>query len=163
MKLLGRTKRHMITTALVAGTAIALSACSASDTPEESTNDSANTSQEEAVAPEAVEIPGDTAVGEESQNIVDMLNADEDTTVEVWEEKLHPSFTAEVPAEDMVEIFNQNLRPAKPFTVTNYEGGDRQAVTTLTSPVSDPLDMTVVVDTEGLITGLFFGESGAAN
>ena len=152
----------MATTALVAGTAMMLSACSSTDTPEETPNDSLNTSQE-SPAEESVEIPGDTAVGEESQTIVDMLNADEDTTVDVWEDKLHPSFTAEVPAEDMVEIFNQNLRPAKPFTVTNYEGGDRQAVTTLTSPVSDPLDMTVVVDTEGLITGLFFGESGAAD
>lgn len=152
----------MATTALVAGTAMMLSACSSTDTPEETPNDSLNTSQDAPVE-ESVEIPGDTAVGEESQTIVDMLNADEDTTVDVWEDKLHPSFTAEVPAEDMVEIFNQNLRPAKPFTVTNYEGGDRQAVTTLTSPVSDPLDMTVVVDTEGLITGLFFGESGAAN
>lgn len=163
MKLLGRTKKHMIITALVAGTTIALSACSASDTSEESTNDSASTSKEAAATPEAFEIPGDTAVGEESQNIVELLNAEEDTTVEVWEDKLHPSFTAEVPAEEMVEVFNQNLRPAQPFTVTNYEGGDRQAVTTLTSPVSAPLDMTVVVDTEGLITGLFFGESGAAN
>ncbi|NLZ58597.1 MAG: hypothetical protein GX898_09940 [Corynebacterium sp.] len=162
MKFFRRTRMSMATTALVAGTAMMLSACSSTDTPEETPNDSLNTSQE-APAEESVEIPGDTAVGEESQTIVDMLNADEDTTVDVWEDKLHPSFTAEVPAEDMVEIFNQNLRPAKPFTVTNYEGGDRQAVTTLTSPVSDPLDMTVVVDTEGLITGLFFGESGAAD
>lgn len=162
MKFFRRTKMSLTTTALVAGTAMILSACSSTDTPEESQNDSVNTSQE-APAEESVEIPGDTAVGKESQDIVDMLNAEEDTTVEIWEDKLHPSFTAEVPAEEMVEVFNQNLRPAQPFTVTNYEGGDRQAVTTLTSPVSDPLDMTVVLDPEGLITGLFFGESGATN
>ena len=45
--------------------------------------------------------------------------------------------------------------------MTNYEGGDRQAVTTLNSPISDPLDMTVTLDADSRITGLFFGESAA--
>ena len=113
----------------------------------------------EAPTAEAVQIPGDTALGQESQRIVEVLNAEADTTAADWEGTLHSSFTAEVSVDELVDLFNQNLRPAQPFTVTGYEGGDRQAVTTLTSPVSAPMEMTVALDTDGLITGLFFSES----
>src|SRR5699024_7336756 len=71
----------------------------------------------------------------------------------------HDTFTDEVSVEELVDLFNENLRPAQPFTPTDYEGGDREAVTTLTSEVSDPLDMSLSVDPDGLITGLFFGPS----
>lgn len=162
MKFFSRSRRFAISTVIVATTAVALSACSSTDTTEEPSTDTVSSTQESA-AVDPVEIPGDTPAGEESQRLLDMLNAEEDATVADWEGKLHPSFTAEVPTEDVVALFNENLRPAQPFTVSNYEGGDRQAVTTLTSPVSDPMDMTVVLDAEGLITGLHFGPSAATD
>lgn len=160
MRLVGRQGKSVIAGLFAAGAAIAFASCASPESPTE-TPDDANVTQE-APAAEAVEIPDDTPVGEESQRIVELLNAEDDTTADDWEDRLHPSFTAEVPVEDLVDLFNQNLRPAQPFTATGYEGGDRQAVTTLESPVSEPMDMQVALDTEGLITGLFFGESNAA-
>lgn len=142
---------------LASSVAIALASCASPESPTE-TPDEANGTQEAPVS-EPVDIPDDTPVGQESQRIVEILNADDDTTAQDWDDHLHDSFTAEVSVEELVDLFNQNLRPAQPFTATDYEGGDRQAVTTLESPMSDPLDMTVVLDSDDLITGLFFGES----
>ena len=159
MRLVGT--RSLVGTLLAVGAAFTFVACGSSDDSGNGSDDAAVT--QETPAAEAVEIPEDTAAGQESKRIVEILNAEEDTTAEDWEGHLHESFTAEVSVDELVELFNQNLRPAQPFTATNYEGGERQAVTTLTSPVSDPLDMTVALDTDGLITGLFFGESGAAD
>lgn len=143
--------------ASVFAASLTVTGCSNAD--ESTTSSDEPQSAPQPSATEAVDIATDTPAGEESQRIVDLLNAEEDTTAEDWEASLHPSFTEDVSVEELVELFNQNLRPAQPFTVTNYEGGDRQAVTTLTSPVSDPLDMTVTLDTDVLITGLFFGPS----
>jgi len=143
---------------LVTSLGLGLASCATDDAAE----DEATTTQESPEAPEtSVEIPSDTLAGEQSQHIVELLNADEDTTAADVEEHLHSSFTAEVSVDELVELFNQNLRPAQPFTVAEYQGGDRQAVSVLTSPVSDPLDMTVTVDTEGLITGLLFTPSAS--
>lgn len=141
---------------LASSAALALASCGSPESAE--IPDEANGAQEAPVS-EPVDIPDDTPVGQESQRIVEILNADDDTTAQDWDDHLHDSFTAEVSVEELVDLFNQNLRPAQPFTATDYEGGDRQAVTTLESPVSDPLDMTVVLDSDDLITGLFFGES----
>ncbi|GAA2038804.1 hypothetical protein GCM10009720_19030 [Yaniella flava] len=157
MTLRKRLCRSGLISALAASAAVALASCSSSDAPSEA-SDEPSVAQE-APADEAVQIPEDTAVGQETQRIVEILNADADTTAEEWEDALHSSFTAEVPVEELVELLNQNVRPAQPFTVTGYEGGDRQAVTTLTSPVSAPVDMTLSLDADGMITGLFFGET----
>lgn len=157
MTLTKRRWRTGFTSALAASAAIALVSCSSSEAPSEASNEPSVA--QEAPTAEAVQIPEDTVVGQESQRIVEVLNAEADTTAADWEGTLHSSFTAEVSVDELVDLFNQNLRPAQPFTVTGYEGGDRQAVTTLTSPVSAPMEMTVALDTDGLTTGLFFGES----
>lgn len=142
---------------LVVSASFGLAACSSSEPSADAPDQSANVSQE---APgEAVDILQDTLAGEQSQRLLDLLNAEDDTTAEDLEEHLHATFTDEVSVEELVDLFNENLRPAQPFTPTDYEGGDREAVTTLTSEVSDPLDMSLSVDPDGLITGLFFGPS----
>ena len=138
---------------LVTSLGLGLAGC-ASDEASEASSDTTQESTEV-----SVDIPGDPLAGKRSQHIVELLNADEDTTAADIEEHLHSSFTAEVSVDELVELFNQNLRPAQPFTVEDYQGGDREAVSVLSSPVSDPLDMTVTVDTEGLITGLLFTPS----
>lgn len=158
MKIPSGARKSMLGLILTTSAALAMTSCSSGEAPAGSSGDSTNVSQDSAAA-DAVDIPGDTPVGEESQRIVDVLNAEEDSTVDDWASHLHASFTAEVSAEEIVELVNQNLRPAQPFTVTNYEGGERQAVTTLNSPASAPLDMSVTLDSDGLITGLLFGES----
>ena len=146
----GCRMRAGIISLLVVSAGFAFASCSSEETPDES----ANVTQES--PDQSVDIPGDTLAGEQSQRIVDLLNSDEETTAADFEGHLHSSFTAEVSEEELVDLFNQNLRPAQPFTVTDYEGGERQAVSVLTSPVSDPIDMTVHVDNDGLITGLLF-------
>lgn len=161
MTIFGRRAKSVLGSFLVVGAALSLASCSISGSTEETPDDASNAGQDTSSA-EAVDIPGDTPAGEVSQRIVEILNAEEDTTVEDWEDSLHSSFTDEVSVDELVDLFNQNLRPAQPFTITQYDGGDRQAVTTLTSPVSAPMDMTVSVDAEGMIIGLFFGESGSA-
>lgn len=166
MAVLGHRGTIAWASALGLSLAVTLSACSSDTSDESPTTESAETTAgsdgtEEGAAAEPVEIPTDTPAGEESQRILDLLNAEDDTTVDDWDGRLHSSFTAEVSTEELVDLFNQNLRPAQPFTATGYEGGDRQAVTTLTSPVSAPMDMTVTLDAEGLISGLFFGESAS--
>lgn len=162
MTVLGHRWKTVWASALGVSVVVALSGCS-SDAPEDTAETAsatpAGSAPAEGETAEPVEIPTDTPAGEESQRILDLLNAEEDTTVDDWDARLHSSFTAEVTTEELVDLFNQNLRPAQPFTAVGYEGGDRQAVTTLTSPVSDPIDMTVTLDSEGLVSGLFFGES----
>lgn len=104
---------------------------------------------------EAVDVP-DTAIGERTQWVVDILNAEEDSTEDEWEEALHPNFLEEVPASEFVTIVNENVRPAKPFTVTDYEAGETQSVTRLESQESAPVDMQLAVDDTGQVIGLFF-------
>lgn len=158
MNTVSGASKSMLGIVLAASVAMAMTSCSSNDAPTGSSSDSTTVSQDSATT-DVADIRVDTPVGEESQRIVDVLNAEEDSTVNDWDSHLHASFTAEVSAEDLVELINQNLRPAQPFTVTNYEGGRRQAVTTLSSPISAPLDMSLTLDADGLITGLLFGES----
>ncbi len=128
---------------------LALSAC----TP--SASDKSNATESPAKAATPVDIP-ETPTGITSQWIVDVLNSDKDTTSADWEGKLHSSFTAEVPAADLVQLVNQQLRPARPFTITHYQGDERHAVTELSSDLSPALDMTVALNDEDKIIGLFF-------
>lgn len=104
---------------------------------------------------EDIDIP-DTPAGQTTEWVLGVLDADDDTTAEEWDDRLHASFTAEVPAEELAELINTQIRPAGPFTVTDYEGADRQAVATLEPAVGEPLDMTVVVDPDDQILGLMF-------
>lgn len=134
-------------TALI--TTLTLSACSPSNSGTPSSSGSPT------AAPTPVNIP-DTPVGAISQWIVDVLNAEEETVAADWEGKLHSSFMAEASAQDIAELVNQQLRPARPFTVTHYQGDERQAVTELSSDLSPAMDMTVVINNEDQITGLWF-------
>jgi hypothetical protein len=68
----------------------------------------------------SVEIPG-TPVGQVAQKMVDVMNADDDTTAADWEGQLHDSFTAQVSIDDFVDLLNTNIRPAQPFVPTAYE------------------------------------------
>lgn len=122
---------------------------------EESSAESPSGSAED-LAEETSDAFEDTPAGTQSHRIVELLNSEEDTDQGDWEDYLHPDFTEEVSAADLVTLVNANLRPAKPWEVSEYEGTDHQAVTTLVSEVAGELDMTVVVDDSEQITGLWF-------
>ncbi|WOF21480.1 Cpe/LpqF family protein [Microbacterium betulae] len=109
----------------------------------------------------SVEIDTATPAGEKAQWIVDLLNADEDTTVAEWEPELHESFVAEVSSDELVDLLNTDIRPAAPYTVTGYEDSGTQSVTTLESDVVDPMNMSVTLDDAGQIVGLWFGPTSA--
>ncbi|GAA2179004.1 hypothetical protein GCM10009847_11330 [Leucobacter tardus] len=105
--------------------------------------------------PEAVPVP-DTVVGDRTQWVVDILNDDAETTEEEWEAALHPAFLEEVPASEFVGIVTENVRPARPYTVTDYAAGETQSVIRLESSSTDPVDMQLSIDAGGQITGLYF-------
>ncbi len=130
--------------------AVALTACGSADDSDVAASDTAV-----ADVADDVEIP-DTPAGQTTEWVLEVLDADGDTAAEDWEDRLHPSFTVEVSADELAELVNTQIRPAGPFTVTDYEGADRQAVTTLDPAVGEPLDMTVVVDPDDEILGLMF-------
>lgn len=155
-----RRTRTSIFLALGAVAALTLTGCSGDgdgngEGPEETPVTEETPTTEAPAQAEAIEIP-DTPVGEVAQKMVDTMNAADDTTEADWEGLLHESFTAQVPVSDFVGLLNTNIRPAQPFVPTAYEGGERQSVTTLDAAIGDPIDLSIVLDPEGLITGLTF-------
>jgi len=98
-----------------------------------------------------------TPVGERVTWIIDRLEADADTTAGEWSRVLHEDFLAQVPAEQVAELVNRQLRPAAPFTVTAYQGTETQAVATLAGALGDPFDLSITIDAANRITGLVFG------
>lgn len=136
----------------IALAAVALTGCAGSGDGAE------DRAAEESVAEGAqgtaeAEIP-DTAIGEKTRWVLDVLNADEDTTAEEWEAELHPNFLEEVPASEFADVVNQEVRPASPFTVAEYDAGETQSVTSIDGASS--FDMQLTIDGEGWIVGIFF-------
>jgi len=112
-------------------------------------------------APSAVTVP-DTPVGRMTQWVLDEMNADRDTDPADWADLLHPQFLDEVSADDVAELINRQIRPARPLVATAYRGGEREGVTTVVGDVGEPFDLTVALDDEGLITTLFLGPAASA-
>ncbi len=141
----GRVNRHTRRIhGIVAGLLTALlvfTACTAAPPPDTST-------------PEAVAIP-ETPVGRTVTWILGEFNGERDTTPAVWEPRLHESFLAERSADEVTDIINQQVRPARPLVPTAYQGSERDAVVTIAGRIGDAFDMTVVLDDAGLITGLW--------
>lgn len=104
----------------------------------------------------SVDVPN-TPVGERVTWIIDKLEAEADTTPGEWARVLHESFLAQVPAEQVAELVNRQLRPAAPFTVTAYQGTETQAVATLAGALGDPFDLSLTIDGASRITGMVFG------
>lgn len=143
-----------------------LNGCSATtdDTdPEESTEQSSETpdtssedSGEAQADAQAAEIP-DTELGNTAQWIIDQLNGDEDITAEDWDAALSEEMKDEVPAEDLAEMLTTQFQPAAPWTPTSYEeAGDSGVVVNLTPSITEPLQMQLSLDDEGLINMLLF-------
>jgi hypothetical protein len=134
--------------AAVAAAALALTACA----PAAETSESAST-----VSPSPSTEIADTPVGAKTSWILDILDAEEDTTADEWEAHLDDTFTAQVSAAEVVDLLNTQIRPAAPFTVTAYRGDERSAVTTLTGTIGEPFDMTVAVNDDDKIVAFLLG------
>lgn len=100
-------------------------------------------------------IPG-TALGDETRRILELLNADDDTVPADWEGRLADSFTAQVSADDVAEIVNGAIRPARPFTATAYREDAGASTTVLAGRVGDPLELRLALDDAGRIVALRF-------
>ncbi|ALJ21037.1 Cpe/LpqF family protein [Microbacterium sp. No. 7] len=136
--------------AAVAALALLLAGCSDARNDPPATSPSAT----EPAAP--VEIPA-TPVGEATQWILGEMNAEDDTDPADWASRLHEDFTSQVSAEEVAELINTQIRPARPLVATAYEGTEREAVTRVEGSLGAPFDLSVVVDGENLITGLLLG------
>lgn len=135
--------RRSLFAATAAALALVLSACASAPAPTETS-----------AAAEA-EIPA-TPVGEVTQWILDEMNGDDDTDPAEWAPRLHEDFVAQVSAEEVARIVNQQIRPARPLVATAYRGTELEAVTTVAGEVGEPFDLSVVVDEQQIITGLLF-------
>lgn len=112
--------------------------------------------------PTPVAIP-DSPVGETAQWVLGILNADGQSTPQHWEGRLSDEFVAAVSVDELVEIVNDQIRPARPFTPTAYQGTDRIAVVTVTAERGEPFDLSLVVDADDRISEMLFGPTAPAH
>ncbi|MEH3090345.1 MAG: Cpe/LpqF family protein [Microbacterium arborescens] len=136
-----RTFRRPVAVVLAALAASVLAACSAG-----------------AAAPETssspVTIP-DTSVGSQARWVLDEINADEPTSTTDLEARVAPVVLEELTTTGLQDVVTQ-LQAAAPWTVTGYEGDDTRARVTIESS-QVTYDMTISIDADELINGLFFG------
>lgn len=104
----------------------------------------------------SVDIPA-TPVGERMTWIIDVFEAEADTTAGEWARVLDENFQEQVPAEQVAEMVNRQIRPAAPFTVTAYTGTETQARATLAGRAGDPFDLTLAIDSAGRVTTMLLG------
>lgn len=105
---------------------------------------------------EAVDIPP-TPVGEQTRWVIDALNSDEEIAAAELEPRLDRSVLEEVSSEELLDVLNRQIGPARPLTPTAYRGSEEQSVTRLESPVADPFELTLTVAASGRMIGIFFG------
>ncbi|RKQ95115.1 hypothetical protein U746_0877 [Mycolicibacterium mucogenicum 261Sha1.1M5] len=135
-----KKRSHTITLAAasaVAAMMLALTGCSA-DAP--STPD--------------VEIPTDGA-GTAMQLVLDELNQKADTTPAAWEGVTAPAFQDELDADALAGAMNNELRDDAPFEVLDYSETDGIAKTKVEGQSGTQYVLSVSVDADSLITGLF--------
>lgn len=108
------------------------------------------------VPTESVEIP-QTPAGDAARWVLAEMNADADTTAEAWAAKLTAEFQTEVGADEVAALINTQIRPARPLVATAYRGTDMEAVTTIAGALGEPFDLSIAVDAENRISGLFLG------
>ncbi|UQB13776.1 serine hydrolase [Clavibacter nebraskensis] len=140
-----RPARAAIALAIAAVTALT-GACSASP---------ADPATPAAVA-EPVVLPG-SPVGQQAQWLLDTVNSDEAVPVQETGERLAQVMLDATSAEDLAAVLEQ-VRAGRPWTATAHEEQGGQSVTTIASEAGGTFDMTVAVDDDRLIVGLFFGE-----
>lgn len=103
---------------------------------------------------EPVDFPG-TLSGETAEYIVQVLNAEEASTAEDWENRLSETFRSEYDEAELAEVINTGLRPAAPFTPTDHTDTGDASVTHLESEDAE-VELHIQLDEDELIELLVF-------
>ncbi|MGO1637941.1 MAG: serine hydrolase [Ancrocorticia populi] len=141
-----RSSWHRAITACLAAVVLVLTGCQSS--PPQS---SAPTS-----APVSTSAFPSTEAGKAMEWIHTVLEQDADVAEEDVEGRFSQEFTAEVSNAEIVSLFNENLRPAAPFDVSDYAGDELTSSATFTGSEGDPFVVQIAVDADGTINGLLF-------
>ncbi|MFB2580403.1 serine hydrolase [Herbiconiux sp. P15] len=156
----GRRSRASVAasaTALVAVltlTGAALTGCSPA------TNSAVSSSTAQPAA-EAAALP-DSPLGTQAAWLLDALNGDIEA-IDI-DAGISERFTAQMTEEVSVSVLRQGIEQLQeqgPWRVDEVEDAGTQAVITLRPAEGDALDMQIVVDAEGLVSGLLFTPSAA--
>lgn len=108
-------------------------------------------------ADHSVDLP-QTPAGETARYVLSVLNAEQDSTAEDWEGRLHQDALAELSPTDLATVVNTTIRPQGPWAAVGHQGDETQSVTRLQAD-SGELNLHIAVDeSDQLITTLFFGE-----
>ncbi|GAA4907937.1 serine hydrolase [Tessaracoccus lubricantis] len=139
--------------ALAAVLALALAGCSGTPAPAPEPTETAATAADATPTDAApVELP-DTAVGDAARWVLDLLAADSGPTAEEAQARFGEEFLSQVPADQVVQVFDQ-LRREGPFTVVSWDGTETQGTAELDSPGTPVLMMLALKDDR--IDGLMF-------
>ncbi|WP_150462085.1 serine hydrolase [Nesterenkonia ebinurensis] len=154
-------------TALTSATALtlALSACGTGEedetaepdngtvqSPQET--DETETADDDAPSADPAELP-DTPAGQTAEYVLEVINAEEDSTAQDWQDRLSESFRAELDEASVAEFINEQLRPAAPWTATGHQGTETLSSTRIEG-AGGALDLQLEVDAEEQLTQLVF-------
>ncbi|WNB85113.1 Cpe/LpqF family protein [Cellulomonas sp. ATA003] len=135
---------------------LTVAGCTGSPSPSGSPTPAAPAASDAATAdPVAVPLPDDAA-GRQARWVLDQLDPGADPSASAVAERFSAEFTASVPADQVVEILT-GLRASAPWTPVGVESGPSAVSVRLASAPGD-LQMDLVVDPAGLISGLLFSE-----
>lgn len=147
---------NMATTASAAVLALLMASCS-SDAPDGAPNSGAPSTVNDEPAPSApVSIP-DTAVGEVTDHVLEVVNSDQDSTAEDWEGLLSESFRSEIDETQLAEVLNQSILPGSPWTATEYQGTETQSTTRVEGSAGE-LNLVLQIDADDQVVALFWQE-----
>ncbi|TLP99577.1 hypothetical protein FEF26_02955 [Nesterenkonia salmonea] len=145
---------NVATTASAAVLALLMASCS-SDAPDGAPNSGAPSTANDEPAPSApVSIP-DTAVGEVTDHVLEVVNSDQDSTAEDWEGLLSESFRSEVDETQLAEVLNQSILPGSPWTATEYQGTETQSTTRVEGSAGE-LNLVLQIDADDQVVALFW-------
>ncbi|GFZ76300.1 serine hydrolase [Nesterenkonia alkaliphila] len=157
--------RSLSIAALTSATALSLllSACAGQDQEESGEPETVETSAEdpdEEAAEDAAEEPvpaelPDTAAGQTAEYVLEVINAEQDSTAEDWQGRLSDSFRQELDEADVAEFINQQLRPGSPWTATGHQGSETLSSTRIEG-AQGALDLQLEVNSEQELLQLLF-------
>lgn len=148
-----------------AALSLILAACTAQDQegagePESGTEDTSTEVEgpvktgDAAAEPEAAELP-DTPAGETAEYVLEVINADQNSTAEDWQGRLSGSFRAQLDESELAEFINQQLRPGSPWTATGHQGTETFSSTRIEGAQS-ALDLQLEVNAAQELVQLVF-------
>ncbi|HZK05542.1 MAG TPA: Cpe/LpqF family protein [Actinomycetaceae bacterium] len=145
--------------------ALLLAACGGADDGDPSPATTNRTATETAppagpAAETSVEIP-DTPAGEMTAFLIALTEQNEDVTPADFGDRLSETLLAAASAQEIADVMNSMIRPARPFVVTDYQGDETTAVATMAGTVGSPFLLQIAVDDDGRLTGIYYSPAPA--